>query len=224
MMRFAAVVAMSIFAAACSTPQTDFLRQNRQNSETLPGAGSVKDPTFFSQRTKECGPAALAMALVRTGLRITPDELVAEVYNPGRGGSLAPAVLTAARRHGRVAYPVASLKTLFRQVAAGRPVVVLQNLSLPWIPQWHYAVVVGYDLSRGTVTLHSGKTPYLEMSMETFERTWERGGYWGLVVLNPGSAMRYTARATGAVRRMLSGPPAGGTRGRRTRTTTSPMC
>ena len=186
MMRFAAAVAMTIFAAACSMPQTDFLRQNPRNSETLPDVGTVEDPVFFSQRTKECGPAALAMALVRTGLSVTPDELVAEVYNPGRGGSLTPAVLTAARRHGRVAYPVGSLKTLFREVAAGRPVIVLQNLSLQWYPQWHYAVVIGYDLARGTVTLHSGKTPFLEMSMATFERTWERGGYWGLLVLKPG--------------------------------------
>jgi len=184
--RVLAVVAMSIFAAACGTPQTDFLRQNPRNPETLPDVGTVKNPVFFSQRTKECGPAALAMALVRTGLAVTPDGLVDEVYNPGRGGSLAPAVLTAARRHGRVAYPVDSLKTLFREVAAGRPVIVLQNLSLQWYPQWHYAVVVGYDLARGTVTLHSGNTPYLELSMATFERTWERGDYWGLLVLKPG--------------------------------------
>lgn len=184
--RVLAVVAMSIYAAACGTPQTDFLRQNPRNPETLPDVGTVKNPVFFSQRTKECGPAALAIALVRTGLAVTPDGLVDEVYNPGRGGSLASAVLTAARRHGRVAYPVGSLKSLFREVAAGRPVIVLQNLSLQWIPQWHYAVVVGYDLARGTVTLHSGRTPFLEMSMATFERTWERGGYWGLLVLKPG--------------------------------------
>ncbi len=125
------------------------------------------------------------MVLVPTGLAITPDELVAEVYNPGREGSLTPALVTAARRHGRVAYPVGSLKTLFREVAAGRPVIVLQNLSLPWVPQWHYAVAVGYDLARGTVTLHSGETKFLELPMETFERTWERSGYWGLLVLRP---------------------------------------
>lgn len=182
MIRVLAAAAICVLAAACTTPQTNFLRQN---PDRVASAGRVAEPVFFAQRTKECGPAALAMVLVPTGLQVTPDELVDEVYNPGREGSLAPAVLTAARRHGRVAYPVASLQTLFREVAAGRPVLVLQNLSFQWIPQWHYAVVIGYDLAQGTVTLHSGKTRFLEMSMATFERTWERGGYWGLVVLRP---------------------------------------
>jgi hypothetical protein len=32
-----------------------------------------------------------------------------------------------------------------REVAAGNPVLVLQNLSFAWAPVWHYAVVMGYD-------------------------------------------------------------------------------
>ena len=181
--RVLAAGAMAFALAACSTPQTDYLRQTPEQAAQ---SGAVAEAPFFAQRTRECGPAALAMALAASGLAVTPDDLVAEVYNPGRGGSLPPAVLTAARRHGRIAYPVASLKILFREIAVGRPVLVLQNLGLSWLPQWHYAVVVGYDIDRGTVTLHSGGTPFLDMSMETFERTWERGGYWGLAVLRPG--------------------------------------
>jgi predicted Zn-dependent protease len=47
-------------------------------------------------------------------------------------------------------------------------------------------VVVGYDLDRGIVILHSGVTRFLEMPLSTFEHTWARGGYWGLVTLRPG--------------------------------------
>jgi predicted Zn-dependent protease len=45
---------------------------------------------------------------------------------------------------------------------------------------------VGYDLDQGTVTLNSGVTESLQMPLSTFERTWARGGYWGMLVLRPG--------------------------------------
>jgi hypothetical protein len=172
--------------AACATPQTDLLRR-QVNDIGVPRHADVANAPFFPQRTNECGPAALAMLMAASGLPADHGELVREVYTPGREGSLAPELLTAARRHGGLAYRVLGLRDLFHQVAAGTPVAVLQNLSLPILPQWHYAVVVGYDLDEGTVTLHSGTTPRLKMPMETFERTWERGDYWALVVLEPGA-------------------------------------
>jgi tetratricopeptide (TPR) repeat protein len=153
---------------------------------TLPEKAAVAKPVFFAQRTKECGPAALAMAFGHAGISVHPDDLVNEVYNKGREGTLTPAVLAAVRRRGRIAYPVGQLSALFRAVSGNRPAIVLQNLGLQMFPQWHYAVVVGYDLKEGEVILHSGTTKFLRMSLETFERTWARGGYWGLLVLRPG--------------------------------------
>lgn len=35
------------------------------------------------------------------------------------------------------------------------------------------------------VILHSGVTPFRRTAFRTFERTWARGGYWGLLVLPP---------------------------------------
>ncbi|MDH3242439.1 MAG: PA2778 family cysteine peptidase [Alphaproteobacteria bacterium] len=178
---FSAALALAL--GACATPQLDALR-TRPGS--VPEKAAVAQPVFYAQRTKECGPAALAMVLAHAGVRVHPDDLVREVYNRGREGSLTPAVLAAARRHGRIAYPVGQLSALFRAVSRDRPVIVLQNLGLQMFPRWHYAVVVGYDLGTGDVILHSGMTKYLRMSLETFERTWARGGYWALLVLRPG--------------------------------------
>lgn len=183
MRRFLTVAVLCLSVAGCATPQTDALRRD---PEGLPAAATIRDAPFFAQRTKECGPAALAMVLVRSGVPTGPDALVEEVYNPGRGGSLAPAVLAAARRAGRIAYPVADLRTLFAEVDRGRPVMVLQNLGLEWLPRWHYAVVVGYDLTRDTIVLHSGKVPFYETRLDTFERTWARGDHWALAILRPG--------------------------------------
>jgi tetratricopeptide (TPR) repeat protein len=63
--------------------------------------------------------------------------------------------------------------------------MVFQNLGLGWFPVWHYAVAVGYDLSAGELVLRSGLEPRRVTPLATFERTWARGDYWGLVVLPP---------------------------------------
>ncbi len=116
----------------------------------------------------------------------SPDELVAEVYLPGRKGSLQVDLIAAARTRDRVVYQVAQdLPSLLRQVAAGTPVLVMQNLGVDFIPIWHYAVLVGYDLDAGTLLLRSGTTQRRVMGMRRFMSTWNRAQRWALVVLEP---------------------------------------
>ncbi len=183
-MRIAVIAAgLALTLSACATSQVDSLRRA---TDGPPSHGAVVEPVFYAQKTKECGPAALAMMLAHSEIQTSPDELVGEVYNPGREGSLTPALVSGTRRHGRIAYPVRTLRSLLTEVHQGRPVMVLQNLGLSWLPQWHYAVVVGYDLDRSIITLHSGTTEFLEMPMKTFEHTWRRGDYWGILTLRPG--------------------------------------
>ena len=138
---------------------------------------------FFAQKAYQCGPAALAMTLNWSGLAIGPDELVPFVYTPGRKGSLQTGLITAARRHGRLAYPLNGLDCLLSEVAAGRPVIVMQNLGLKWLPKWHYAVVVGYDLDARHVVLHTGLSALRTVGLRTFMRTWRRADQWGLLTL-----------------------------------------
>ena len=140
---------------------------------------------FSPQEAYQCGPAAMAMALSWTGLPLGPEDLVDEVYTPARKGSLQSAMLTAARRHGRIAYEIFGMKALLAEVAAGHPVIVLQNLGLAWYPVWHYAVVIGYDAGSETVFLHSGTTAERSMSAGIFYNTWKRSDFWGLLVLRP---------------------------------------
>jgi predicted Zn-dependent protease len=140
---------------------------------------------FHPQQEDQCGPAALAMVLNWSGDPVTPEVLAPQVYMPGRGGSLQTGIVSAARRHGRVAYPVQELEALLSEVAAGSPIVVLQNLGFLGYRVWHYGVVVGYDLPGGTITLRSGENPRRRMSLRLFERTWAGGDHWGLLVLLP---------------------------------------
>lgn len=95
-------------------------------------------------------------------------------------------MLAATRRHGLVAYRLAPrLEDLLRELAAGNPVLVLQNLALDWAPLWHYAVAIGYDLGAREIMLRSGVTRRLVMSLDTFERTWARSEHWAMVALAP---------------------------------------
>lgn len=151
----------------------------------LPTVEAVADVPFFAQEDYYCGPAALAMTLAWSGLEVTQDDLVPIVYTPGRQGTLQADMLAGARRFGRLAVPVETVPDLLAEVADDHPVLVLQNLGLGLFPQWHYAVVTGYDIERGTVRLHSGVTADLDMSLATFARTWARSDNWALVVLPP---------------------------------------
>lgn len=169
-------------AAGCAAPQTARVVESPGG---LPRQAEVEGVPFFPQQAYYCGPAALAMTLAWSGLEETPDSLAPQVYTPGRKGTLAPDIIAAARRKGRLAVELRELDGLLAEVAAGNPVLVFQNLALDWWPQWHFAVVVGYDLDRRTLILHSGTTERLETALDAFERTWERSGYWALLTLPP---------------------------------------
>ena len=87
-----------------------------------------------------------------------------------------------------------SLSTLFAEVAHGTPVIVLQNLGLSIAPRWHYAVVVGFDLRRREVVLRSGLNRREVMAMSTFEHTWARSNYWGMLIPRSGQFPRSADR------------------------------
>ncbi len=163
-----------------------------QTSRLLTAPGGPRPPVeltkvpFFPQTAYQCGPAALATVLTSAGAAVTPDALVPQVYIPERQGSLQLELLAASRRHGLIPYVLKPrLNDVLNEVATGTPVLVLQNLGLSWYPKWHYAVVVGFDLSAGQIVLRSGREARHIVSLRVFERTWKRGGYWAMVSLSP---------------------------------------
>lgn len=123
------------------------------------------------------------------GSRVTPDVLVSEVYTPGLKGSLQPDLLGAIRRRGLLAYELPpTLEALSAELAAGHPILVLQNLGPVSRPVWHYAVVIGADASTETITLRSGREARLQMPTRKFMRSWDKADRWAVVVLRPDEA------------------------------------
>jgi hypothetical protein len=157
-----------------------------REAEHMPDRIEIADVPFFPQEAYQCGPAAMAMVLNWSKSPAGTQDLITEVYTPGRQGSLQMGLITAARRHGRLAYTFNGPQKLIAEITAGHPVIVLQNLGAKFYPAWHYAVVVGFDRLKDQVILHSGTDASRHMDWSRFMYTWERGQYWGLVVLPPG--------------------------------------
>ena len=181
----AVVLSVAVLSGCASlVPQTAELAQTGL-PPGLPTSVELKQTPFFPQLEYQCGPAALATVLASAGAKTTPDDLVPQVYLPERKGSLQVEMLAAARRHGMVSYQLAPrFEDLLREVAAGTPVVVLQNLGF-FSAGWHYAVAVGYDYESGTLVLRSGTQEREVLPFAAHEALWKRSGYWAMVVVPP---------------------------------------
>ncbi len=179
---FLLVLALS----GCATPpQTRQLLADLPTG--IPASIELTDTPFFPQQQYQCGPAALATVLSAHSVVVTPEELVGEVYVPALQGSLPEEMTATARRYRMLAYPLSdSLTSLLTEVAHGNPVLVMQNLGNAWFENWHFAVVIGYDLDQREIILRSGTTARWRTTLAVFERTWSRSDYWALVVLPAG--------------------------------------
>ncbi len=152
----------------------------------LPDVVELKEVPFFPQDDYQCGPAALATVLASLKPGITPDQLVSQVYLPGRQGSLQVEMLAATRRHGMVAYQLSPrYDSVLREVAAGTPVIVLQDYGVWPISIWHYAVIIGYDYPQKEAIMRSGGNRRLTIPFSVLEYTWKESDYWAMVALPP---------------------------------------
>jgi hypothetical protein len=182
--RLAAIAAVALLAGCAQlVPQTMALRTGWPAG--VPQSAELETVPFFPDDAYQCGPAALATVLAHSGLAITPEPLVQQVWIPARKGSLQLEMLATARRHDRVAYVLAPrYGDMLREVAAGNPVIVLQDVG-QLVTQWHYAVVAGFDYPSGSIFLRSGTQRRQDMPFTAFERSWMPSGYWSMVAMPP---------------------------------------
>lgn len=175
-----AVVAACLLCGCASDPFRE------AGVTAFPSRVELADTPFFPQEAYQCGPAALATVLQHSGVAVSPDDLTAKIYIPERRGSLQPELLAATRGYERIPYVIApEFTALLAEVAAGHPVLVLQNLGIAILPRWHYAVVVGYSAEDSEIILRSGRDRRRVTPARLFARTWRRSDNWGMLALPP---------------------------------------
>ncbi|MEJ2178961.1 MAG: PA2778 family cysteine peptidase [Gammaproteobacteria bacterium] len=168
--------------SACSTLEIDQIRTSASVSSY--SRVEIENVPFFAQQEYQCGPAALAMLINWSGVDVTPEEIKPLVYVPDRKGSFQAELIAATRSYDRIPYVLLpSWQSLITEIEAGNPVLVFQNLGVGWFPRWHYAVVTGIDIPNNEIVLHSGVTEKYVVSLDTFERTWQRANKWAMVVM-----------------------------------------
>ena len=188
---------LALLAAGCA-PGLHALRE-----APLPARARVGGVPVIVQARDQCGPASLAMVLAWAGLPASPEALGPRVFTPGRRGTLAMDLAREVRSRGLLAYRVGpDPADLLAEVAAGHPVLVLENRGLSWWPVYHYSVLVGYDRDRGEAVLHAGGEHPEAVRLPTLLRTWRRAGSFGLVVLPPGELP--ASRDPGGILRALA--------------------
>jgi len=184
---------IALFLCACATPpQTLGLIEDPPR---IPPHVELTGVPFFPQQDYHCGPAALAAIINYEGGAVIPDQVAEQIYVPELKGSLQVEVVAAARQYDLLPVKLdGRMESLLRELDAGNPVFVLQNLTIDLWPMWHYENVIGYDLDSRKMILRSGTDRRITRAFSTFERTWRRADNWALV-LSPPERIPVTASA-----------------------------
>lgn len=182
-MRQILVVSVLALLYGCqNTPQSDALTQSKLVG--LPAYHKIDSVPFYPQQDFYCGPTTLAEVFNFHGENLTPSNIAPSTFTPKQQGTFQVEMKVASREHGFLPYSEqATLQQIISLVSDDIPIIVFQNVALRILPQWHYAVVIGYDVSKRELILHTGVTAEHSMSFELFERTWARGDYWMLAPL-----------------------------------------
>ena len=179
----ACALCLLAYLSGCATsPQTRLLLDNPPD---IPPQVELTDVPFFPQQQYHCGPASLASIINYRGTPVEPDQIAQMIYVPGLKGSLQIEVEAATRQFEMLPVQLdGKLESLLREIAAGNPIFVLQNLGLDAVPLWHYEVVVGYDFAERIFILRSGVNARVSRSFAVFEKTWQRADHWALAVVS----------------------------------------
>lgn len=174
-----------LILSSCATtaPQTKAILRSPPK---IASSAEIKVP-FVDQTTGHCGPSTLTMAMQWAGHAVMVDQISQQVMSPKKNGSLQEDLISSCRREGMMGVRLDGMEALLKELDAGHPVIIFENLGLSWYQQWHYAIVLGYDLRKEEFILHSGHTAFEHIGMQIFERSWKLSDYWALVILKPGN-------------------------------------
>ncbi len=141
----------------------------------------IKSVPFFPQDEYQCGPAAMASVLNYEGMKVSPEEIAAEIYSKSARGTLNFDMLFYAQKKGGVArHYEGSLADLKHRIDKGHPVIVMVDYGFFVYQKNHFMVVVGYD--DDNVIVHSGRNRCKSIRTDDFLKTWQKTRNWTLLI------------------------------------------
>ncbi|GBC85781.1 hypothetical protein HRbin11_02234 [bacterium HR11] len=141
-------------------------------------------PFYAQQQDRDCGVTSLRILLTYYGFESARTAL--ETLTAPQG--LMPLEVEGFLRAHGVAYRVlpGTAADLTAAVRAGRPVLLLLNLSRGPYRRFHYVVVVGVetedDGSARAFFIHDGRTPARRVSAAWLTDRWTRAHGWAIVM------------------------------------------
>lgn len=149
------------------------------------GGGSslriIENVPFFPQEDYQCGPASLASVLNYTGVSVTPDEIGKAIYSESARGTLNIDMLIYARTRGiEASHYRGAWDDLRRKIDSGFPLIVLVDQGFSLFQANHFMVIIGYG--DDSVVAHSGKHEREVIPREDFLKSWEKAGFWTLLI------------------------------------------
>lgn len=125
------------------------------------------------------------MYLNHLGLPVSSEEIAESNFSRKAKGTYQELMLSYSRSLGLVTVKVNNYTDLFKEIDAGNPVIVFQNLGFDWYPLWHYSIIFGYDLKKMTLTMHSADEESKTQEIKKFDNSWKRGKNWAFVITAP---------------------------------------
>ena len=148
-----------------------------------PGAYKIDGVQRIKQLNNYCGPACMAAVMRYYGKDFTQEAIGRAMYDSSSGATHGADMLFYARKQGFAAYSWnSSISDVKRRIAAGFPIIVLQQNSLE-DKSGHYRVLVGYDDAKSTFHAIDPYYDRTKLSYSECETLWSKMGYWALLIL-----------------------------------------
>ena len=141
----------------------------------------IENVPFYPQTSYQCGPASLASVLNYWGVVVTPDEIAGEIYSASARGTLDIDMVLYSQRKGLLATQYeGNIEDVRKNVDSGLPIIVLVGYGFSLMQKNHFMVITGYN--DNGVIVNSGKDKEKFISERDFLRSWEKTGFWTLLI------------------------------------------
>lgn len=142
----------------------------------------IDNVPFYSQEIHQCGPASLAGILNYWGIRVSPEEIAAEIYSKSAKGTLnIDMILYAGKKGLKATQYEGSFEDIKRNIDLGHPLIVLVDYGFWVYQQNHFMVVFGYN--ENGIIVHSGKDRHKFIPLNDFLKSWKRTKFWILLII-----------------------------------------